>query len=108
MSFNVEITESTGGAKPKPGQQIAAHYTGKLVDGTVFDSSISRGDPLKFKVGQGQVIRGWDEGFLQIGVGEKAIITCPPDYAYGANGAGGVIPPNATLTFEVQLVEIIG
>mgnify|MGYP001626625360 CR=1 FL=1 len=83
------------------------HYTGKLTDGTVFDSSVSRGQPLEFAVGVGQVIRGWDEGIMQLGVGQKAILTCPPDYAYGAAGAGGVIPPNATLTFEVELVEIV-
>ncbi len=93
---------------PTKGQKIKAHYTGKLADGSVFDSSVSRGQPLEFVVGVGQVIRGWDEGMLQLTVGQKAILTCPPDYAYGAAGAGGVIPPNATLTFEVELVEIVG
>ena len=76
------------------------------MDGTVFDSSIPRGAPLEFVVGAGQVIKGWDEGLLQLRVGEKAVLTCPPDYAYGAAGAGNVIPPNATLIFDVELVAI--
>ena len=69
------------------------HYTGKLPDGTVFDSSVSRGEPIKFIVGTGRVIRGWDEGIVQLTKGQKAILTCPPDYAYGANGYHPVIPP---------------
>ena len=91
---------------PSKGQKVKVHYTGKLTDGTVFDSSVSRGQPLEFNVGVGQVIRGWDEGIMQLTAGQKAILTCPPDYAYGAAGAGNVIPPNATLTFEVELIEI--
>ena len=84
---------------------MKVHYTGKLTNGTVFDSSIARGQPLEFVVGTGQVIRGWDEGITQLQKGQKAILTCPPDYAYGAAGAGGVIPPNATLIFEVELID---
>ena len=75
-------------------------------NGQKFDSSYDRGQPLEFVVGAGQVIRGWDEGFLQLSVGAKARLTCPPEFAYGANGAGGVIPPNATLIFDVELVAI--
>ena len=75
-------------------------------NGQKFDSSYDRGQPLEFVVGAGQVIKGWDEGFLKLKVGAKARLTCPPEYAYGAAGAGGVIPPNATLIFDVELVAI--
>ena len=105
MSFTVQkLNEGTGPIVPK-GANVSVHYTGKLTDGTVFDSSVSRGQPLQFKVGVGQVIRGWDEGICQLQKGQKAMLTCPPDYAYGAAGAGGVIPPNATLTFEVEVMD---
>jgi FKBP-type peptidyl-prolyl cis-trans isomerase len=80
------------------------HYTGKLLDGTVFDSSVSR-QPFKFKLGSGQVIKCWDEGVAQLQVGSQATLTCPPDMAYGSRGAGGVIPPNATLTFDVEVLS---
>ena len=106
MSFTVEKTQETSGQQCKPGDMVAVHYTGKLTNGQVFDSSVSRGQPLEFQVGAGRVIRGWDEGIPQLKVGEKAVLTCPPDYAYGSQGAGGVIPPNATLIFEVELVAI--
>ena len=75
-------------------------------NGQKFDSSYDRGQPLEFVVGAGQVIKGWDEGFLKLSVGSKARLTCPPEFAYGAAGAGGVIPPNATLIFDVELVAI--
>lgn len=75
-------------------------------DGTKFDSSYTRRRPFTFKIGIGQVIRGWDEGVAQMSLGEKAILKITPDYGYGANGAGGVIPPHANLTFEVELLEI--
>jgi FKBP-type peptidyl-prolyl cis-trans isomerase len=81
------------------------NYTGKLTDGTVFDSSIPKGRPFKFAVGTGAVIAGWDQGVPQLKKGQKAIFTCPPDYAYGPNGIPGVIPPNATLIFEVELLS---
>jgi len=84
---------------------VTVHYTGKLLDGTVFDSSVKRGDPFKFKCGTGQVIRGWDEGVQSLKKGQKAYITCPPEYAYGIRGAGGVIPPNATLIFEIEVLD---
>ena len=108
MSFTVEKTVTTEGQQCVAGNTVKVHYTGKLTNGQVFDSSVSRGQPLEFQVGAGRVIRGWDEGIPQLKVGEKAVLTCPPDYAYGAQGAGGVIPPNATLIFEVELVAIVG
>lgn len=83
---------------------MTAHYTGKLPNGSVFDSSVSRGRPFQFTIGIGQVIKGWDVGMASMKVGEKAVFTIAPDYGYGAAGAGGVIPPNATLLFEVELL----
>ena len=107
MSFNVQkLNEGTGPVCPR-GATVKVHYTGKLTNGTVFDSSVTRGEPLEFMVGTGQVIRGWDEGITQLQKGQKAILTCPPDYAYGAGGIPGVIPPNATLIFDVELIEIV-
>ena len=85
---------------------MQVHYTGTLSDGTVFDSSFKRQRPFTFTVGIGQVIRGWDEGFLTMEVGEKAVLKITSDYAYGPSGAGGVIPPNADLNFEVELLSI--
>jgi len=99
-----KLNEGTGPTVPK-GATVKVHYTGKLEDGTVFDSSVSRGDPLEFQVGVGQVIRGWDEGICQLQKGQKAILTCPPEYAYGSQGAGDAIPPNATLVFEVEVID---
>ena len=86
------------------GNKVQVHYTGTFTDGTKFDSSLDRGQPLEFNLGAGQVIKGWDEGIAGLKVGQKARITCPPSKAYGAAGAGNVIPPNATLIFEVELV----
>ncbi len=94
------------GPSPQPGQTVSAHYTGWLTDGTKFDSSLDRGVPLSFPIGQGSVIAGWDEGLLTMKVGGKRQLLIPPDLAYGANGAGGVIPPNATLIFEVELLDV--
>ena len=105
MSFTVQKLNEGQGPVCPAGSRVKVHYTGKLTDGTKFDSSHDRGQPLEFVVGAGQVIRGWDEGITQLQKGQKAILTCPPDYAYGAAGAGGVIPPNATLIFEVELVD---
>lgn len=94
------------GPKPQVGQTIAVHYTGRLTDGTVFDSSIERGQPIVFPVGVGRVIKGWDEGLLDMRVGGKRTLTIPPHLGYGARGAGAAIPPNATLIFDVELLEI--
>ena len=105
MSFKVEKhNEGTGPTCP-PGAQVTVHYHGTLADGSVFDSSVQKGRPFKFQVGVGQVIRGWDEGITQLQKGQKATLTCPPDYAYGAQGYPPVIPQNATLTFEVELLD---
>ena len=82
------------------------HYTGSLQDGTVFDSSYNRGEPLRFVLGAGQVIPGWDAGIAMMNEGGQAVLVIPPELAYGETGAGGVIPPNATLVFDVELVEV--
>jgi FK506-binding protein 1 len=100
------LTPGDGKTFPKKGQTVVVHYTGTLTDGKKFDSSKDRGKPFKFRIGQGEVIKGWDEGVAQMSVGQKANLTCTPDYGYGAKGAGGVIPPNATLIFEVELLGL--
>ena len=94
------------GASPQQGQTAVVHYTGWLVDGKKFDSSKDSGQPFSFAVGRGEVIKGWDEGVATMKVGGTRKLVIPPDLGYGARGAGGAIPPNATLTFEVELLEI--
>jgi len=101
-----EVLAGTGAA-PQPGNIVLVHYTGKLIDGKKFDSSVDRGQPFQFPLGAGQVIKGWDEGIALMKKGGKAILTIPPELGYGARGAGEVIPPNATLVFEVELVDIL-
>jgi peptidylprolyl isomerase len=105
-----EDTKVGTGAMPKAGQTCVMHYTGWLWEngakGKKFDSSLDRGTPFSFPIGQGRVIKGWDEGVATMKVGGKRTLLIPPDLGYGARGAGGVIPPNATLLFEVELLEV--
>jgi FKBP-type peptidyl-prolyl cis-trans isomerase FkpA len=100
-----EITVGAGAAAAH-GQRVTVHYTGWLTNGTKFDSSKDRDDPFEFHLGQGQVIAGWDEGVTGMKVGGTRKLTIPPELGYGARGAGGVIPPNATLLFDVELLDV--
>jgi ketosteroid isomerase-like protein len=99
-----DIVAGTG-ASPQPGQEVAVHYTGTLDDGTKFDSSLDRGEPIKFKIGVGQVIKGWDEGLMTMKVGGKRKLVIPPQLGYGARRMGP-IPPNSTLVFDVELLSV--
>ena len=94
------------GTEAQAGKTVSVHYTGWLLDGTKFDSSRDRNQPFSFPLGRGQVIKGWDEGVAGMKVGGKRTLVIPPDLGYGARGAGGVIPPNATLKFEVELLDV--
>ena len=94
------------GAEAQAGKTVSVHYTGWLTDGTKFDSSKDRGQPFSFPLGAGRVIKGWDEGVAGMKVGGKRTLVIPPDLGYGARGAPGAIPPNATLKFEVELLEV--
>lgn len=100
-----ELSEGEG-ETAAAGQQVSVHYTGWLTDGQKFDSSVDRNQPFQFALGRGMVIRGWDEGVAGMKVGGKRKLTIPPHLGYGAQGAGGVIPPNATLVFEVELLGL--
>ncbi|XP_055838943.1 peptidyl-prolyl cis-trans isomerase Fkbp12 [Episyrphus balteatus] len=102
----IPITPGDGSTYPKSGQLVSVHYTGTLDNGTKFDSSRDRGKPFKFTIGRGEVIRGWDEGVKQLSLGQRAKLVCSPDYAYGSRGHPGIIPPNATLTFDVELLKV--
>ncbi len=99
-----QIIQKGDGKKAEAGATVSVHYKGQLADGTVFDSSYKRNQPLEFQVGVGQVISGWDEGILLLNVGDKARFVIPSDLGYGSAGAGGVIPPNAILVFDVELM----
>ena len=100
------ITRRSNGRQPRPGEKVVVNYTGLLGDGVKFDSSLDRGQPFSFKLGLGQVIKGWDEGIGKLKVGEQATLIIPPHLGYGARGAGGTIPPDATLIFIVELMGI--
>jgi len=110
--LQVQDTKVGTGASPKTGQTCVMHYTGWLYQngqkGKKFDSSLDRGEPFEFKIGTRQVIAGWDQGVATMKVGGKRTLIIPPELGYGARGAGGVIPPNATLMFEVELLDVKG
>lgn len=107
MGFEVQtITPGDGSTFPKDGQTCIVHYTGTLEDGTKFDSSRDRDRPFRFKIGKGEVIKGWDLGFAQMSLGQRAKIICSPEYAYGSRGYPGIIPPNSKLIFDVELLGI--
>ena len=101
-----QIIQEGNGAKAEKGKNVSVHYKGQLTDGTVFDSSYKRNEPIDFPLGVGQVISGWDEGIQLLKVGDKARFVIPSNLAYGSRGAGGVIPPNATLIFDVELMSV--
>jgi len=110
--LKITDTQAGTGASPKTGQTCVMHYTGWLYQdgkkGAKFDSSVDRGSPFEFPIGMGRVIKGWDEGVLSMKIGGKRTLIIPPELGYGARGAGGVIPPNATLLFEVELLGLKG
>ncbi|XP_015437816.1 PREDICTED: peptidyl-prolyl cis-trans isomerase FKBP1A [Dufourea novaeangliae] len=107
MGVEIEVIfNGDGETYPKLGQTVIVDYTGFLDNGKKFDSSRDRGIPFKFKIGKGEVIKGWEQGIAQMSVGERSKLTCSPDYAYGSRGHPGVIPPNAVLIFDVELLKV--
>jgi FKBP-type peptidyl-prolyl cis-trans isomerase len=106
MAVKIETTKPGTGDGAKDGDTLVVHYTGTLTDGKRFDSSKDRNEPFEVTLGQRRVIAGWEQGLQGMKAGETRKLTIPPDLGYGARGAGGVIPPNATLVFEVDLLEI--
>lgn len=106
MSLIIEDLQLGSGKEAEKGKEITVHYTGRLEDNTVFDSSVNRQQPLSFTLGVGMVIAGWDQGFDGMKEGGKRKLTIPPEMAYGKRGAAGVIPPDATLIFEVELLKV--
>ncbi|KJA21946.1 hypothetical protein HYPSUDRAFT_41563 [Hypholoma sublateritium FD-334 SS-4] len=100
------IVPGDGVTFPKKGDRVTIHYVGTLMDGRKFDSSRDRGTPFQTEIGTGKVIKGWDEGVLQLSLGQKALLTATPDFAYGGRGFPPTIPPNSTLKFEVELIKI--
>ncbi len=106
MPVNIETLKQGTGDGAKNGDTLDVHYTGTLANGTKFDSSRDRGEPFPVTLGQGRVIQGWEQGLQGMKTGETRRLTIPPELGYGARGAGGVIPPNATLVFEVEALEI--
>ena len=108
MSSELQITdiEVGNGAEATSGNKVQVHYTGWLTNGDKFDSSLDRGTPFEFTLGRGMVIKGWDQGVQGMKVGGKRKLEIPPELGYGARGAGGLIPPNATLVFEVELLGV--
>ena len=104
--LQIEELQVGGGAEATPGKTVHVHYTGWLTDGTKFDSSLDRGDPFTFPLGAGRVIKGWDQGVAGMKVGGKRKLTIPPELGYGARGSGAAIPPNSTLVFEVELIDV--
>lgn len=99
------VTKQGDGAPVKAGQTVSVNYTGLLTNGTLFDSSLTRNEPFEFPVGAGLVIKGWDEGLQKLRVGDHATLIIPPEIGYGASGAGGVIPPDATLVFIIEVLN---
>ncbi|WWD10286.1 hypothetical protein V865_008421 [Kwoniella europaea PYCC6329] len=107
MGITIEtISPGDGKTFAQAGQQVTMHYVGTLANGKIFDSSRDKAHPFTCIVGVGHVIKGWDKGIPRLSLGQKAILTCPPDHAYGPRGLGGMIPPNATLKFEIELLGI--